>query len=571
MLDGHLSLKRKIVLSLLFVLFVNLVPSGYAAGDIKVGNNTTDNLPHVSIPIPVWFLDSNFKVITPNNVSCIPALGMNDRLMAFYVNSTTSLRVKVSLYLSCPNVSGREVRVPLNLSPNEFKMKTTILPPNITYLSENYTKVTVPVRILTTLPYPFPLELRSKNLSVYYINYNSTHLLVRVVISNLTVSPEMNWTLGYSDPSHYGLPNEIRLDYLVDKYNGDSYLLEGKGRRYIGNLPLYLPEFNVEYYLKGIQRRTDEFVKTIESNPWIIEDIINKVKFMNSTLKRNEFLSETVINFTKKIFEDNHVYLGIPFNLTTGESLYTLSPYVEFHRILPLPEVNDDFGFSEKDKNLTKSAVEDYLRLNKTEKLMKLLDNAIKVRRFVTPSLSTNTFVSVSLPLQPGDMLVLPLPKEYQQKLNASYLYFYIPHSSKEYLHVEYDPRIFDPNRTVREWRTAIPFINLLRGEVTTDFANFLSSSLAQGKLNYTALRILQLRVSSEVESFVQRLSPVTNSTTAEEVELTENTSSQGGFSEREIPTEKAQTSRGSTDPVCGPAFFVPLVLIPAWLWRKGA
>ena len=565
------NLKRKTAFLLLFFLVLSIIPFQYAAGDIKVGGEKGETLHLQPVPIPVWALGSDFRVLTPNP-SCVPALGLEDRLVAFYVNSTTSLRVEVSLYLSCPNVSGPEIRLPPNVSPEVegFTRYIKVKPPEITHLSKGYTKVVVPVDVFTTLPYPFPLELRSRNLSVYYSVYNSTYLLVRVVFSNLTVSPEMKWTLGYSEPSHYGLPDEIRLSYLVNRYTGGAYLLDNGTKRYIGTLPLYLPEFNVEYYLRGIQKRTDELVKTIESNPWIVEDIINKAKRMNSTYERNELLSGAALNFTRKIFENGHLYLGIPFNLTVGENLYTISPYVEFHRILPLPQVNDDFGFSERDKNLTKSAVEEYLRLNKTEKLMKLLGNAIKVRRFVTPSLSTNTFVSVSLPLQPGDMLPLPLPANYRKELNATYIYTYIPHNAKGYLHVEYDSRVFDPNRTVEEWRTAVSFITLLRNEVAADISSFLRSSMASGRLNYTALSRLQSRVSSEVISYLKNLSPTSAESTSSTASAPAGTAPQQKEPLRKTPSAPNETSKPEKNSsICGPAMPVGLSLIAAVFGRR--
>ncbi|NJF24478.1 hypothetical protein [Thermococcus sp. Bubb.Bath] len=550
------SLRRGLIF-LLFILIISgtQLPFRYVSAD----NNTNESEGTMQpIPIPVWPLDSNFRVLTPN-VSCVSPVGMNNRLIAYYVNSTHSLSIRISLYVSCSNISGYRDQFQSNYSLEGRALRESIfvMSPNITKLSENYTKVVVPVKIYTTLLYPYPLEIRTKNLNINYDTYNSTYLKVEVDISNTTVSPMMEWTLGGSDPAYYGLPREIKINFLIDKHTGEAYLLDNGAKKYVGVLPLYLPEFNVKEYLVGIQGNMKELIKTIKSNPWIVENVLQKAKLANSTMEQDKIISQTVLKFVNEIFGKGYMYLGIPFNVTSGERLYTISPYIEFHRILPVAYVNNDLVLTKQ--NLTKVAIEEYLTSNNTEKIIQLINSTINIRRMPIPRLSTNTFVSTSVPIQPGDLIVLPLPERYTSQLNATYVYIYIPHNAKRYLHVTYNPQAFNPNKTIEEWKKTSSFIYVLRSETAGNISRFLYSSLTSGTLNYTLLDGIYYQLSSEISSYLPTISPSSKEVTTISSELPQSTST----------TSPGKSSREGKGGICGPASLLPLALIPAWLWRK--
>ena len=532
-----------------FVLSVFILGSLYVPSAIA-GNTPSNTGPLISDDnwdinfIVLWPLDENFKIIQFNVSSCTLYPYLKNRLIGYYINATEALEIEANVYIGCSNVSG---------------IKVEVLPPNITQKEENFRYVTVPVNVYTNLPFPYPVELRSSNVSISYEYHNSTHFFLVMKMLNITVSLELRDTFGTSDPAYFGWPKNMTIRFLVNRGTGEAYLIDGKEKRYVGTLPLYLPEFNPKRYLQTIKENAFNFVQSMKSNPWTIREIVEKAKLANSTLERDEIISGAVMNLSERILHVNHRYLGLPIEIKSNT---IVSPTVDMWRNTTKPRANISAIRSPEIQNLTRKAVLEYLKNGNESGIIEVVDRTLYTKKTIMPPIATNVFMYVNIPVNTSDFLPLPLPKEYGEKLKAKYALVILHRNAERYPYIHYDSRIFDPSKVSEEWKNLTPFLSLLRSKVYSDLSEALYSSLTRGEVNYTKFEGLYGDVSSMIDEYLKEVYG-----TAPDYKPSTST----GAEDMETSNHEPSTSTTKGQHICGPAFLVGLAVVPLILrrWRK--
>ncbi|MCD6523728.1 MAG: CGP-CTERM sorting domain-containing protein [Thermococcus sp.] len=525
-----------IFLIFLFIQTSLTAPSFVSAQDTNQNENVT-------FPVVIWPLNGSFKVIPYHVNGCV--LYRENRTLGVTINSTSAVVVKGNIYVNCKNVTDVSIVVTGENSKTE----------------NNYTRTTILLSIYMNTPFPAVEELRSKNLTIEYDYYNESYALVKVTFSNLTVSPDIGWVFGSFDPSQYGWPREIKLSFLVNMNNGDSYLIDNGSKRYVGAFPLLMPQFDIANYLNSAVKNAEAFVRQVKENPWVIESIINKAK-MSPGFNASEIISNATLNFTHRIFSVESIYLGLPIKLVAGgkgSSVY--APAVNFSTILPKPLVN----ISRIRSNETVEAIVKYIKTGNANALRDAIRRTLYRKNMYFPGLSTNHLIATHIPPRPGDIVVLPLSKEYEEQLNAPYILFYITLSSGQYLHVKYDPRILNPQKAEEDWTRYGSCVPLIESDLLQSLSSFMNDALATGRINQTKLDDVYLTLKKDVTQCLGQ--------------NTSDTSSSGEVSDGRAPTTASLKNGSSTQNagekeghgICGPAFLVSLAVVPLILgrWRK--
>lgn len=487
-------------------------------------------------------LDENFNVMLLSINSCIPYPYLENRLIGYYVNSSTALYIRATVYVGCSNISGTDIEI---LQPQIME-------------DGNFKRITVPVSIYTNLLLPFPVELRSNNVSISYEYHNSTHFYIFMKFFNLTLSPDLESTFNTSDPAYFGWPKNMTFRFIVNRETGDSYLLDNGKKRYIGVLPLYLPEFNPKYYLLAIKENTFNFVQIVRSNPWVVEEVIQKARLANSTRERDEIITKAVMDFSERILNIRHSYLGFPIKIQGDVVVgYSTDTGKEVEKI----RANVTAMFSSK--NTTREAVLEYIKTGDKKGILNIVNRNLYIHRYyIYPA-----FVRVKIPpVNVGDQLPLPLPEEYSNMLGAKYIYLLLERNTTKYPYVHYDPRIFDPNNISEEWNKLMPFISALYSEVYTDITSILHSGITTGEVNYTQLDKLYQKISSRIDEYFKvNYGELPNSGQTDTMPK-DNTET---VKDQSTTNSAPNTTTTKKKDICGPAFLLPLALVPAWLWRK--
>ena len=541
-----------------FVLSVFILGSFYISPSIA-GNFTQNTDSLISDDwdinfIVLWPLDENFKILQFNVSSCTLYPYLKNRLIGYYINATEALEIEANVYIGCSNVSG---------------MESEVLSPEITQKEENFRYVTVPVNVYTNLPFPYPVELRSSNVSISYEYHNSTHFFLVIRMLNITVSPELRDTYGTSDPVHFGWPGNMTIRFLVNRGTGEAYLIDGKEKRYVGTLPFYLPEFNPRRYLQTIKENAFNFVQSVKSNPWTIKEIVERAKLANSTIERDEIISGAVMNLSERILHVNHRYLGLPIEID-GNTIVspieiegnTISQTVDMWRNTTKPRANISAIMSLEIQNLTRKAVLEYLKKGNESGIIEVVNRTIYTMKTIMPPIATNLFIYVHIPVNTSDFLPLPLPREYGEKLGARYAFVILHRNAEKYPYVHYDPRIFNSSKVSEEWKDLTPFLSILKSKVYSELSEALYSSLTTGEVNYTKFDRLYESISSMINEYLKEVYG-----TAHDSEPVSSTGAEG----METSTHRSSTS-STTDKghICGPAFILGLSIVPLLRrWRR--
>ncbi len=526
----------------IFLIFLLFIQTSLTAPSFVSAQDTNQN-ENITFPVVIWPLNGSFKVIPYHVNGCV--LYRENRTLGVIINSTSAVVVKGNIYVNCKNVTDVSIVVTGENSKTE----------------NNYTRTTILLSIYMNTPFPAVEELRSKNLTIEYDYYNESYALVKVTFSNLTVSPDIGWVFGSFDPSQYGWPREIKLSFLVNMDNGDSYLIDNGSKRYVGAFPLLMPQFDIANYLNSAVKNAEAFVRQVKENPWVIESIINKAK-MSSGFNASEIISNATLNFTHRIFSVEGIYLGLPIKLVAGgngSSVY--APMVNFSTILPKPWVN----ISRIRSNETVEAIVKYIKTGNANALRDAIRRTLYRKNMYFPGLSTNHLIATHIPPRPGDIVVLPLSKEYEEQLNASYILFYITLSSGQYLHVKYDPRILNPQKAEEDWTRYGSCVPLIESDLFQSLSSFMNDALATGRINQTKLDDVYLTVKKDVTRCLGQNTLDTSSSGKVSDGRTSDTASPQNSSNAQNAGEKEGHG------ICGPVFLVSLAVAPLILrrWRK--
>jgi len=512
------TLTKKFWIFILSLLLFQLIP--------VVAETQTHENP--SLPVFLWPLNEDFKVILYNVSDCYPYFPQN-RSFIVLLDENSLVLVKGNVYFGC-NIPGQDVVVKIN----GYNSTT----------AENFTETVIHTDVYTNKPVPYPIEIMSENVNISYEYYNETYALIKITFSNLSVSPEL-------EPQKFAFlewPSEMEFIFYVNMYNGDSYLLDGTDKIYVGSFPLLLPELDVATYFQGIEARVKSFVETVKLNPWILEGVMSKAMLSNSTLERNAIISNATLNVTHEIMTGRRTYLGLPIGISVwNTTAFIYSPYVDFNVNVWKPVIN----LPAIDSSEAWRSVDSYLQNGSDESLKGQIESSVLFEDDYAVDLLTNHLISVEIPLNKShtNVLVLPLPKTYREKFNATYLLVLFTMRSGEYINIHYDPRIFDPDKFRDEWKIVPLCSPSIYHTLIQHISDALYSGIEMGDLNMTIIEDLYPIVQREVRLCSQLLA---NSSA---VRQHENVSSLSPDDSINSPVSKTSENRK----ICGPAALVGL------------
>ncbi|MDV3103272.1 CGP-CTERM sorting domain-containing protein [Thermococcus waiotapuensis] len=528
-------------ISLLFLLFIQT----FLTAPAFVSAQDTDQNGNITFPVVIWPLNESFKAVPYHVDGCV--LYRENRTLGDTINSTSAVSVKGNIYVNCKNVTDLSIAMAGRESETE----------------DNYTTTTVMLNIYMNTPFPEIEELLSENLTIEYDYYNESYALVEVTFSNLTVSPDIGRVFGSFDPAQYGWPREIKLSFLVNRNNGDSYLIDNGSKRYVGTLPLLMPQFDIVNYLNSAVKNAWDFVQEVKANPWVIENIINKAKMSSDPTTSSTIISNATLNFTYRIFSVKGIYLGLPIELAAeGNGFSVYAPMVNFWVTMPTPWVDISNILS----NDTKEAIIKYIETGNSDALESSIRRTLYLKKLYLPSLFTNHLIATYIPPKPGDIIVLPLSREYEEQLNASYILFRITLGSGQYLHVKYDPRVLDPQKAEEGWKRYGSCVPLMESDLFRSLSDFMNDAFTTGKINQTKLDNVYLTVKEDVNKCLgQNDSEIGGGSLPQE-----NTTPQGTAGSSSTPVAPHETSAHNKTGICGPAFLVVLSLFTLAVKRRG-
>ena len=547
----------------LFFIFTILITSGYAAAS----------------QVNVYPLTKDLKMIPYP----IPQCSQIDKITDLYykVNDTYWIAVVGPIKVGCPGVN--------NISVKILGVK------NVTIPQYNLTLTLINTTVKTGQKEYRPLGLVTRNVTIEYKQYNKTHEIVTIKLKNM----KMYWSYALQDyvyhnltPEHYGFPSNMTINMLINRKTGEGYLLDNGTEKYVGVTPLWDPALYPSEYPHLVLRNLRNLINQINANPWIVENVIQKVKLSKNVSESSGLLNSLALNLTDQVMGLQTTYLGRKMyleesitNVTSHRRIigsnYTgwiilptfMLPVDGTYRIrtyqtgwASLPTKVDNMS---SDKYVEK-VLTDYLKTRNDEELKKLIVTGIFHEKVYLPPLIDfdgihHKITAVSFTIPPSGeshLLVLPLPQKYSEAFNASYLMLNFVGPSS--IVVKYDPSLYTPEELIKGLKREGTCVNLIRSTLIDDFTNTFSEFKESG-MNVSKMNKIYSDVVSKMEQCGfnitgEDLQPISSSVNLAGSAPGPSTSVSG-------TPESNKEQHG----ICGPAFLVPLALIPAWLWRKGA
>ncbi|WP_456365255.1 hypothetical protein [Thermococcus sp.] len=146
--------------------------------------------------------------------------------------------------------------------------------------------------------------------------------MVEISVSNITLGLDFGGILNDTGDS-YPLPSRILVKFLVNRKSGEAYLIDGDEKTPVGFLPLVPFAKSPRDFWERVLNSTRLTMDSLKKNPWILENIIQKVRLSNDTEKASTLVWNFVLNLTPQMFQDKSVYLGAPlyFSMRDGYPL----------------------------------------------------------------------------------------------------------------------------------------------------------------------------------------------------------------------------------------------------------
>ncbi|AEO13996.1 hypothetical protein [Thermococcus sp. AM4] len=437
-----------------------------------------------SVPVAIWPMNENFSIVPLNAPSCYPFSTFGIATVNF-TNSTDVIYAYGGgwIYAGCKNVTHPLITIK---GATFYRFKGINGSPNETYIE-------IKGSMFIPEPYRVALGFFSTNVTFKYLQYNATHVLVEVRISNITVWPDGERILNTTDPTAIGWPKNLTLRYLVESKTGEGYILSNSTKTYIGLFPLYpSPYLDKKRYFDAILTNTEKLIEEVSENPWIVTNVIEKAK-LSST--KNESLYSRLItqlayNLTARVLYPTDSYIGLPLRIGTdyikngtiavpevtawtGHS-YIVETLAVSHRVLPY--------------KLRLEAIKRYIYQNDSTLLKELILNSTNITRTMSPyllySFGRKTYGVVDVHVPPDDsmLLTLPLPPSMKKKLGASYILIKaVKGGSTQYIHVEYTPSILSPERIREDWKVIGQCSAYLRSRLVNRFLEILNNASTNG------------------------------------------------------------------------------------------
>ncbi|ASJ01868.1 hypothetical protein A3L09_00635 [Thermococcus profundus] len=519
---------------------------------------------YVSAQVNVYPLTEDFKMI-PYPIPPCSQIGKITELY-YKVNDTYWIAVAGPIKVECPGVN--------NISVEILGIK------NVTVPQYNLTLTLINATVKTEQKEYEPLGLVTRNITIEYKRYNETYELVTVKIENM----KMYWSYALQDyvypnltPEYYGFPSNITINLLINRKTGEGYLLDNGIKKYVGVTPLWNPALNPSEYPKLVLRNLRNLINQIKANPWIVENVVQKAKLSNNISESNSLLNSLALNFTEQVMSLQVTYLGRKMYLENSGSLpcfmlpidgtYLIRTYQTGWQYLPSKIDN-----MSPDKYVEK-VLTDYLKTRNDEELKRLILLGVFHEKVYLPILVDfddvhNKVTAIDFTLPPSEkshLLVLPLPKKYAEAFNATYLMlnFVGPHT----MTVKYDPSLYTPKEVTSEWIKEGACMGPIKSTLMNGFMNAFLEFEESG-MNITALDKIYENVQKNLElcGFNATSATTDNSTQPKNPLLTVSTTSN---SQSPAVSGSSISRKKNREGICGPAFLVPLALIPVWMWRK--
>ena len=555
-------MKPKSLLSLSLLLLFLI--SGIEVPHVSAGEDIT-------APVPLYLLTSNF---TYQVYVAPPCFQFPDRYLVEYaVINGTIWRIEGSLYTGCRNISGIEVRVTGVENESDEALASFIR--DYFHLGNDSPVKLLRMNVYTNTPLTVPVELRSENVTVSYSPYNSTHELVEVSVSNITLGLDFGGILNDTGDS-YPLPGRILVKFLVNRKSGEAYLIDGDEKTPVGFLPLVPFAKSPRDFWERILNSTRLTMDSLKRNPWILENIVQKVRLSNDTEKASTLVWNFVLNLTPQMFQDKSVYLGVPlyFSMRDGRPL----EYGGLWRSFDSPNattVNIKL-FDLIPQNVTVSSLRKYLSTGDENALLPAIKAALIVHTPTPMEYGVGDMYALADVLFPpfqyqndSELLTIPLPGEYRRMLNASYLIISAFDFAKGYIHVRYDPTFFSPDDfQLKDWNKTYSCIDYVESEVQNNLTNTIWGFVMDNRVKPGELDGVYRIVENGAEMCGGvNLSDLRNAITTSS-SLRNKTSP--GTKTPENEAGSTQRKEGpSTKGICGPASLLALTALPLLIKKR--
>ncbi|ASJ01973.1 hypothetical protein A3L09_01190 [Thermococcus profundus] len=548
-------------LSLLFLFLI----SGMVVPQVSAGEKIT-------APVPLYLLTSNFTYSMYVTPPCFQY--PNRYLVEYAVINGTLWELKGPLYTGCRNVSGIEVRVAGIENESDEKLASFLR--DYFHLGNNSPVKAIHVKVYTDTPYTIPVELRSENITISYSSYNSTHELVEVSISNTTLGLDFGDILNDTGAS-YPLPSRIVVKFLANKKSGEAYLIDGDKKTPVGFLPLVPFAKSPQDFWRRILDSTRSTIDSLKKNPWIIENLVQKVRLSNDTEAASTLVWNFVLNVTPQMFQDKSAYLGAPlyFSMRYGHPL----EYGGLSRPLdPLKATTVHIEWFDRiPKNITTDSLKRYLSTGDGNALKPAIKEALVIYTPTPMEYGVGDMYALADVLFPpfqyqndSELLTVPLPGEYRRMLNASYLVISAFDFAKGYFHVRYDPTFFSPeDLQLKEWNKTYSCVDYIENEVQNNLTNMIFSFAVNNKIKPEKLdEIYQIvKNGAEMCGGVNLSALQDNLTTTSSSPGNKTSPGTKTLNKRTDPPQKKDDA--STGGICGPASLLALTALPLLLKKK--
>ncbi|WP_054839960.1 hypothetical protein [Thermococcus sp. JCM 11816] len=370
-------------------------------------------------------------------------------------------------------------------------------------------------------------------------------------------------------PSAVGWPRELHLKFLVDKVTGEGYLIYGEEKKYVGLFPPLLPPapyLSPDNYIRRLLYRTKQFISTVETNPWIVEQVIEKAKASDDVRKASAYIQGFAMNVTSNILNPKGGnYLGQPavvvrdYVRLNGSTKTVLDVMSWVNKPYTVPTITG--GSMRVNESEAKSAMLAYLRDNDPPQppLKELvLSHALKSTGspYLIWSFWGERYAIVDFHVPPRLVGFANPPPPAPPGYNGSYILIKpFVNGSEPFLHVEYDPpSLYTPENITTSWETVGQCIEYLRNSLINEVMNIMYNISTQDTVNVSRFEVLYPFVIKQLNACGLSVPEDLKDTQAPAADAkTENTTS------RAITSNKSDKNTH----ICGPAFLLPLALIP--------
>ncbi len=553
----------------------------------SLGLNVTNSSVYIpkEIPVNVFPMGSNFtilrymvprcRVVPISSISSVPIF------TTVKIGPRQYAEITGPILFGCEGIKG-------NMSVRILGKETRNVTLYVNGTLTNYTVTVINVTVMLKPPKYEPYGLKTRNMSIVYSRYNSTYELVTVRLPHLYFWRSLDdfapsTVFNVSSPRDLGWPENITIRILINRQNGDAYLLDDGKKEYLGKSPFWLPIFKPQHYAESILSNTLELIREIKANPWAVEEVIDRARNSNMTVS-GALLDSLALNMTDEILHPRYTYLGHTMVIRLGSSspvVWVLASgnylvYTYEAGMLPKRKLRID-GRVWNWSDALKEAVIDYLRNGNGSMIVKYIEAGFEWDWGYSPVYQDYAdvyhrllLVDMGVPITRDMTLTLPLPEKYRRMMNASYILIAPVPAPHHPLHVVYDPSLFTPKNLTREWSFLSERVSALENDLINRILAILNNVSASKEFSPDIFEQLYPFLVNELEecgfNVTALNSTITTRTSTSKTRIMSSTTSS-------VPTSSQSKINSSTTrnkrSICGPASLLALTLTPLLTKRR--